>query len=359
MTTLTLTTKEMTQVLCLSPVHKFLATRIEETAWEKPLFQLFPFGNGQLFALTAPNLRILGILDGVLQQVSLSSQLGPMCDGRPFRLSAFSPLGGSRPLFLRFPFSMGRFNWWSLWLAGWLGKTATLLLQGRILCLPCGFSGANPCWCRQMHLTRYFSHAVCTIHIMHITLHGSSVCMRASFHLHVIHDEPLIVRSLLLPRSVFSPCFSLLFTSPLLFHTLPALWNALFLPCGQRQGKHPLRLRPKPNRPWRLPLLRDLWNDIPGESGDIDTEPSYLCDAELDDETIGKRYLHHCSFRSEEEPADAKTSLSLSWRKSLLPGQSSFHTTPQERLRPVHDSLVRVKNQSQVAKWKTSLERQN
>ena len=24
------------------------------------------------------------------------------------------------------------------------------------------------------------------------------------------------------------------------------------------------------------------------ESGDIDTEPSYLCDAELDDETIGK-----------------------------------------------------------------------
>ena len=31
------------------------------------------------------------------------------------------------------------------------------------------------------------------------------------------------------------------------------------------------------------------------ESGDIDTEPSYVCDAELDDE----RYLQHCSFRSE------------------------------------------------------------
>ena len=36
------------------------------------------------------------------------------------------------------------------------------------------------------------------------------------------------------------------------------------------------------------------------ESRDIDTEPSYWCDAELDDEIIGKRYLHHCSFRSEK-----------------------------------------------------------
>ena len=38
---------------------------------------------------------------------------------------------------------------------------------------------------------------------MHITLHDSSVCMRASLYLHVIHDERLIVRSLLFPRSVF------------------------------------------------------------------------------------------------------------------------------------------------------------
>ena len=36
------------------------------------------------------------------------------------------------------------------------------------------------------------------------------------------------------------------------------------------------------------------------ESGDIDSEPSYLCDVEHDDEIIGKRYLHHCSFRSEK-----------------------------------------------------------
>ena len=50
------------------------------------------------------------------------------------------------------------------------------------------FRWPGECSCRQIHLTRHFSHAVCTIHFMHITLHGSSVCMRASFHLHVIHD---------------------------------------------------------------------------------------------------------------------------------------------------------------------------
>ena len=37
------------------------------------------------------------------------------------------------------------------------------------------------------------------------------------------------------------------------------------------------------------------------ESGDKGTEPSYLCDAELDDETIRKALSSpHCSFRSEE-----------------------------------------------------------
>ena len=67
--------------------------------------------------------------------------------------------------------------------------------------------------CRQIHLTRHFSHAICTIHFMHITLHGSSVCMRASFHLQVIHDERLIVSSLSV--FVFVLLFSPLFTSSL------------------------------------------------------------------------------------------------------------------------------------------------
>ena len=73
--------------------------------------------------------------------------------------------------------------------------------------------------CRQIHLTRHFSHAVCTIHFMHITLHGSSVCMRASFHLHAIHDERLIVRSLSVSSCLSFSCFSLLFTSSLRYPT--------------------------------------------------------------------------------------------------------------------------------------------
>ena len=37
------------------------------------------------------------------------------------------------------------------------------------------------------------------------------------------------------------------------------------------------------------------------ESGDIDPEPSYSCDAELDDEIIGKALSSpHCSFKSEK-----------------------------------------------------------
>ena len=47
------------------------------------------------------------------------------------------------------------------------------------------------------------------------------------------------------------------------------------------------------------------------ESGDIDTEPSYSCESELDDETIGKALssLVHSGARRTSEP---ETSLSLS-----------------------------------------------
>ena len=73
--------------------------------------------------------------------------------------------------------------------------------------------------------------------------------MRASFHLHVIHDERLIVRSLLLLRSVFLRVS--LSRLLVLFPLLPAL-----LPCGQRRGKHPLRLRPMRSiASWRYTIL--------------------------------------------------------------------------------------------------------
>ena len=72
----------------------------------KPAFKLAPLGNGQVSALTAPDLRVPGFFDDVLQlvisQASTANVWWP-----PFRLTAFSPPGGSRHLFQRFPFSMG------------------------------------------------------------------------------------------------------------------------------------------------------------------------------------------------------------------------------------------------------------
>ena len=74
---------------------------------------------------------------------------------------------------------------------------------------------------------------------MHITLHGSRrttqrVCVRASFHLHVIHDVCLSVCWLRL-RVCPSPVS--LRRLPLLFLNLPVLCPALHLQCQQRRGK--------------------------------------------------------------------------------------------------------------------------
>ena len=68
--------KVMAQVPSLSlrstPVHKFSASRIEETALENQCSNL-PSGSGQLFALVAPDLCVSGVPCEVLQ---LSSQHG-------------------------------------------------------------------------------------------------------------------------------------------------------------------------------------------------------------------------------------------------------------------------------------------
>ena len=73
-------------------------------------------------------------------------------------------------------------------------------------------------------------HAVCTFNYMHVTLHGSRratqcVCVRASFHLHAIHDVCLTIRCLSL-----RVCLSLR-RLPLLFFNLIVLCPALHLQC--------------------------------------------------------------------------------------------------------------------------------
>ena len=85
------------------------------------------------------------------------------------------------------------------------------------------------------------------------------------------------------------------------------------------------------------------------ESGDIDTEPSYLFDAELDDETIGKALSSPLFIQEREEPADRRQAYHSS-EESLLPAQSFFTHTRTGR--PVYEL-------SSLQKRKSSREMEN
>ena len=178
---------------------------------------------------------------------------------------------------------------------------------------------------------------------MWITPLGSNVCIRTSPHIHAIHDERLSVCSSLFLRSD-SLRVSLLHLA-LLFPLLPVLCPEPFLPCGQRLGNHTLRLRQlKSLALWQnsvLPpkLLDDFhYSKITGmifkeESDGKDTEPSYWCDTELDDETIGKALSSTLFIQEREKSADPRQAYH-SHEASLLPVQSFFaHQCGETRAR--------------------------
>ena len=66
------------------------------------------------------------------------------------------------------------------------------------------------------------------------------------------------------------------------------------------------------------------------ESVDIDTELSYSCDAELDDELIGKALSSPLFIQEREEPANLRLTYH-SHEESLLPAQSFFTRTSTGR----------------------------
>ena len=69
------------------------------------------------------------------------------------------------------------------------------------------------------------------------------------------------------------------------------------------------------------------------ESGDIDTEPSYSCDAELDGEIIGKAISSPLFIQEREEPANMRQAYH-SHEESLLPAQSfRTHKYGETRIR--------------------------
>ena len=80
-----------------------------------------------------------------------------------------------------------------------------------------------------------------------------------------------------------------------------------------------------------------------GESGDIDTEPSYLCDAELDDEIIGKALSAPLFTQEREEPANMRQTYH-SHEESLLSAQSFFTRTSTGK--PVYEPCSSQKRKS-------------
>ena len=85
------------------------------------------------------------------------------------------------------------------------------------------------------------------------------------------------------------------------------------------------------------------------ESGDIDTEPSYSCDAELDDEIIGKAPSSQLFIQEREESANLRQAYH-SHEESLLSAQPYFAHTSTGR--PVCELSLCQKNENQVATWR-------
>ena len=78
------------------------------------------------------------------------------------------------------------------------------------------------------------------------------------------------------------------------------------------------------------------------ESVDIDTEPSYSCDAELDDEIIGKALSSPLFIQEREEP---ETSVSL-LRRKFVAGSVLFrtHKYGETRIRTKFVSKTKIRS---------------
>ena len=156
--------------------------------------------------------------------------------------------------------------------------------------------------------------------------------------------------------------FTLLFLFPL----LPVLCPEPLLPCGQRQGKHYLRLR----QPRSLALCQNtLLPQVMSPSSVTTSTTRRLlksssrrnpatkkrrprtCVTWNSTRPSGKRYLHHCSFRSEENQRTEDKRITI--MKKVCCQLSHFAHT-QER-GDVHElsSLSSCREKTQVAKWKT------
>ena len=147
-----------------------------------------------------------------------------------------------------------------------------------------------------------------------------------------------------------------------LVHSLRLLYPGHHPPCGRnRRALNPLRTRRMRSiAPWRYtnPLTGYDYSETSAaifqdESVDMDTEPSYSCDAQLDDEVIGKALSSPLFIQEREEPANLRQTYH-SHEESLLPAQSFFHAHKFGETRFRTKKQICLKNGNQVATWKTS-----
>ena len=189
---------------------------------------------------------------------------------------------------------------------------------------------------------RYISHVFFLMHFAHVITLTSCWFKVSQCALHSIHD--VIPWCHLLSLRV---CLSLLFLSHFYFvsfivsvfsvrHTIFNVVTAEGTIAFTRNEEY---------CPWRYTILSNVMSpkllDIfdyseisavifQNESVDVDTEPSYSCDAELDDEFIGKALSSPLFIQEREEPANLgqvyhshEESLFYIWQRRCLPTASA------------------------------------
>ena len=214
-------------------------------------------------------------------------------------------------------------------------------------------------WTEHPH-TRLFLDTFTHVH----TSHCGSWCRSTCLHKTCSSTCHHMSERLLFPCFVFFLCLSCLYV---LSHFYLFSISKLQLPTMSS----PPSMKPKAHRPNEEYCPVAIYNPLTGyepnqldgfdcseasaaifqdKSVDIDTELSYSCDAELDDELIGKALSSPLFIQEREEPANVRQTYH-SHEESLLPAQSFFHTHKYGG-NPYTNS-VRAKNENQVAKWKT------
>ena len=191
--------------------------------------------------------------------------------------------------------------------------------------------------CRKIHITRVFSHALCTCD----HTHRGSRCLSAHFISSTCHPwchmfERAFVVSSCLSLSCFSHTSTLLLS--LSICSLSGTQSSMSSPprvktnALTRNGEYCTVVIYNPPTCYEPKLLDNFDYSnfsaviFQNESVDVDTEPSYPCDAELDDELIGKALSSPLFIQEREEPANLgqayhshEESLFYIWQRRCLP----------------------------------------